>query len=410
MAVRRHRLSSARRDGRPLPPGLRHDLGSDGRERRRRPRRRRDRSRRLRARERGDRRLRRDATARGTARASPASSPRIPTTASGRPASTGRRRSCRCACSANAAATIPTSSTASRGPRDCAVPGAPVNPTPAQVINLSLGGAGQLPADLSSGRSAPRYAHGVTRAIVAAAGNEAADVATDTPANCPGVISVASTTSRGNLARYSNFGAGITLSAPGGTFSRAFGVGIIIALSNIGHDDARRTIRSRTSGGTSFAAPMVSGTISLMLAVAPALTREPGACRSSRRRPSRFPPERLHDGALRRGHRRRGCRRARGRERVAARRRRITRACGGIRRPVPNPAGASTSRTRATSSSRRGSPTTRRARPGGWSMTANRTAPNVYRGTLYQTHGPAFNAVPFNPAGGDARRRSAPAR
>src|SRR5579864_2541094 len=32
------------------------------------------------------------------------------------------------------------------------------------------------------------------------------------------------------------------------------------------------------------------------------------------------------------------------------------------------------------------------------SMTASKTADNVYAGTLYQTHGPAFNAVPFDPA------------
>ena len=32
------------------------------------------------------------------------------------------------------------------------------------------------------------------------------------------------------------------------------------------------------------------------------------------------------------------------------------------------------------------------------SMTANKVASNVYAGTLYQTHGPPFNAVPFNPA------------
>ena len=32
------------------------------------------------------------------------------------------------------------------------------------------------------------------------------------------------------------------------------------------------------------------------------------------------------------------------------------------------------------------------------SMTAQRTVNNLYTGTLYQTHGPAFNAVPFDPA------------
>jgi len=30
-------------------------------------------------------------------------------------------------------------------------------------------------------------------------------------------------------------------------------------------------------------------------------------------------------------------------------------------------------------------------------MTAPKTGPNTYSGTLYQTHGPAFNAVPFDP-------------
>ncbi len=32
------------------------------------------------------------------------------------------------------------------------------------------------------------------------------------------------------------------------------------------------------------------------------------------------------------------------------------------------------------------------------SMTANTTAEGVYSGTLYQTRGPAFSAVPFSPA------------
>jgi hypothetical protein len=31
-------------------------------------------------------------------------------------------------------------------------------------------------------------------------------------------------------------------------------------------------------------------------------------------------------------------------------------------------------------------------------VTADRTAPGVYAGTLYRTTGPQFNAVPFDPA------------
>ena len=150
-----------------------------------------------------------------------------------------------------------------------AVPGAPVNVTPAQVINLSLGD------DTANACGAAEHsvitaalAHGVTRAIVAAAGNNSADVSLHSPANCAGVISVGATTSTGNLASYSNFGATLSLSAPGGQYPQLDG---IYALWNNG-----KTVPTGDSiaifDGTSFSAPMVSGVISLMLAVAPDLT------------------------------------------------------------------------------------------------------------------------------------------
>ena len=56
------------------------------------------------------------------------------------------------------------------------------------------------------------------------------------------------------------------------------------------------------------------------------------------------------------------------------------------------------SRTRATSSSPPGSPTMPTGKALWLSMTANKTAEGVYSGTLYQTHGPAFSAMPFSPA------------
>ncbi len=149
------------------------------------------------------------------------------------------------------------------------VPGAPANATPAQVINLSLGD------DMADACGAAEQsvitavlAHGVTRAIVAAAGNNSADVSVHSPANCRGVISVGATTSTGNLASYSNFGATLTISAPGGQYPQFDG---IYALWNSG-----KTAPSGDSiaifDGTSFSAPMVSGVVSLMLAVAPGLT------------------------------------------------------------------------------------------------------------------------------------------
>ena len=152
-----------------------------------------------------------------------------------------------------------------------AVPGAPANPHPAQVLNMSLGGDGACDASYRNVIAAI-YAHGVTRAIVAAAGNSSSDVAGHSPANCPGVIAVSSTTSRGRLANYSNFGAGITISAPGGQYrAGAIGTEGIIVLANAG-----TTVPAADGyfigGGTSFAAPMVSGTVALMLSVAPSLT------------------------------------------------------------------------------------------------------------------------------------------
>lgn len=151
-----------------------------------------------------------------------------------------------------------------------AVPGVPANPNPAHVINLSLGGDSVCGASYQNVVAAA-YARGVTRAIVAAAGNESEDVAGHTPANCPFVYAVASTTTQGRLARYSNFGSGIDLSAPGGQYNAAIGNEGIIALSNAGRT-APSTDSFSNTGGTSFAAPMVSGVVALMLAVAPNLT------------------------------------------------------------------------------------------------------------------------------------------
>jgi serine protease len=150
------------------------------------------------------------------------------------------------------------------------VPGVPANPYPAHVINMSLGGDGPCTASYQNVILAA-YAHGVTRAIVAAAGNGSTDVSGHAPANCSFLYAVASTTTLGSLARYSNFGAGIDISAPGGQYSAASGNQRIITLSNNG-----LTVPTTDSftyrGGTSLAAPMVSGTVSLMLAVAPNLT------------------------------------------------------------------------------------------------------------------------------------------
>ena len=152
------------------------------------------------------------------------------------------------------------------------VEGAPLNPTPAHVINLSLGGDGAC-TPFEQTVIAGVLATGNVKAIVAASGNDNADVADHAPANCAGVIAVASTTSKGKRAVYTNHGAGITISAPGGQYNPHVHTDGIVVLSNNGVTTPT-TDGSRDEGGTSFAAPMVSGVVSLMLAIAPTMTAE----------------------------------------------------------------------------------------------------------------------------------------
>ena len=152
------------------------------------------------------------------------------------------------------------------------VPGAPANPHPAHVINMSLGDSdvGACSQHTQSVIDAA-LAHGMTRSIVVAAGNESDDAINHSPANCAGVISVAATSNTGNKASYSNSGASVTISAPGGDSRIGQPSDLIFALGNSGttvpvSDDAERV------QGTSLSAPMVTGVVSLMLSVAPNLT------------------------------------------------------------------------------------------------------------------------------------------
>lgn len=144
------------------------------------------------------------------------------------------------------------------------VPGVPPNTTPAHVINLSLGDPGGCPRFMQEAVDAA-LAHGITRAIVAAAGNQnSADG--HFPSGCHGVISVAATLATGSRATYSNYGARIDVAAPGGGGANGF-----LTLFDTGATAPQGdTIAYRS--GTSFAAPLVSGVVSLMLAVAPGLS------------------------------------------------------------------------------------------------------------------------------------------
>jgi serine protease len=145
------------------------------------------------------------------------------------------------------------------------IAGVPANTTPAKVINMSLGGFGTCDQAIQEAVD-DALTHGAV--VVVSAGNESTDVSDVSPANCGGVIAVGAHNVEGSLTSYSNFGRGVTLSAPGGDLPVD---GLIISLANEG-----RTVPTEPGyiygAGTSFSAPLVSGTAALMLARNPLLT------------------------------------------------------------------------------------------------------------------------------------------
>ncbi len=148
------------------------------------------------------------------------------------------------------------------------VPAAPVNPNPAHVINLSLGDPGPCPQFLQDSIDAA-FARGITRAIVASAGNQGS-AASHFPSACNGVLAIGASTFGGNRAGYSNYGERVDLMAPGGngTAGSAYN---FLALVNLGATVPEGD-GTQYRAGTSFSAPLVSGVVSLMLSVAPDLT------------------------------------------------------------------------------------------------------------------------------------------
>lgn len=124
----------------------------------------------------------------------------------------------------------------------------------ADVINLSLGGSGE--SNLL--KEAIDYAHAQGVVIVAAAGNANQNAAAY-PARYPKVISVSALDAAGKKAPYSNFGAGIDISAPGGSEEGK------IVQETI--DVKEKSAKFEGYQGTSMAAPHVAGVAALLKAV-----------------------------------------------------------------------------------------------------------------------------------------------
>ena len=141
------------------------------------------------------------------------------------------------------------------------VPGVPDNPNPAKILNLSLGSANACP---NTYQVVISQLVAAGKIIVVSAGNDNSN-ADQSLASCLGVINVAAIGRSGSKASYSNFGAKVTLTAPGGD-----GGGVITSLGNTGVTVPGSATVSGVIG-TSFSAPVVTGIVSLMLAIRPDL-------------------------------------------------------------------------------------------------------------------------------------------
>lgn len=125
----------------------------------------------------------------------------------------------------------------------------------ADIVNLSL--SSELPSDALY--DAVLYAHSNGVPVVTAAGNGPKAIAY--PAAWPETISVGASTSWGELAGFSSRANRVDIIAPGS--------GILSTWSNPHEGDGWSSV-----SGTSFAAPIVAGTLALLLTIDPTLSIE----------------------------------------------------------------------------------------------------------------------------------------
>ncbi|OAX56606.1 S8 family peptidase [Xanthomonas graminis] len=139
----------------------------------------------------------------------------------------------------------------------------PANANPAEVINMSLGGGGTCNMLFQEAIDGA-VARGTT--VVVAAGNGAGNAANFSPASCANVIAVGATRITGGIAYYSNYGAAVDLSGPGGGGSVDGNPGGYIWQNGYSGETTPTsgTYSYKGLGGTSMASPHVAAVAALV--------------------------------------------------------------------------------------------------------------------------------------------------